>query len=148
MTTSSVRVLCLLAALIAPVSASAHHSYAMFDQAKTLTVRGAVHAVEWSNPHVWVWIVVTDDTGAGKTFGFETNAPSELARFFGWSKASLSVGELVTVEYAPLRSGRTGGALRTLTRADGSVLRTPRSDPSYQTGPRAPGAAPPEGGVR
>jgi hypothetical protein len=136
--------LCLILAPLSPVVVSAHHSYAMFDQSKALTVTGRVHALEWSNPHVWVWVVVTDNAGDAKTFGFETNAPSELTRFFGWSKTSLTVGEIVTVEYAPLRSGRTGGALRTLTRADGSVLRTPRSDPSYETGPRP--TAPPRAG--
>jgi hypothetical protein len=132
----------LIAGLALQASVSGHHSYAMFDQAKTLTVKGTVHALEWHNPHVWVWVVVAGGAGSATTFGFETNAPSELSRFFGWSKSSLAVGEAVTVEYAPLRSGRPGGALRTLTRANGSVLRTPRSDPSYETGPREAGARP------
>ena len=133
---------CLLAGRASPAFVSAHHSYAMFDQSKTLTVKGTVHALEWSNPHVWLWVVVGDGAGGSRTFGFESNAPSELARFFGWSRASFKVGEAVTVEYAPLKSGRSGGALRTLTRADGSVLRTPRSDPSYETGPGRSASSP------
>jgi hypothetical protein len=117
--------LCALAGLAAP--AFAHHSYAMFDQTRTLTLQGTVHAVEWANPHVWVWVKVDDGRGGGVTWGFETNAPSELYRFFGWTKQSLNAGDAVTVEYAPLRSGASGGALRRITLANGTELRTPRS---------------------
>lgn len=133
--------LLVVAVLAVPTAAAAHHSYAMFDQAKSLTVRGTVHALEWTNPHIWVWVVVKDASGGSATYGFESNAPSELSRFFGWSKRALTVGETVTVEYAPLKSGRNGGALRTITCADGRVLRTPRSNPEYTTG-RPPSTAP------
>jgi hypothetical protein len=118
-------------------AAWAHHSYAMFDQTQTVTLQGTVHALEWTNPHIWVWVNVKDAKGVVTTYGFESNAPSELARFFGWDKRSLTVGEAVTVDFAPLRSGRPGGALRTIKMADGRVLRTPRSNTEYRTGPPA-----------
>jgi hypothetical protein len=124
-----------------PGVALGHHSYAMYDQTRRVTVQGTVHALEWTNPHIWVWVVVKGESGASTTYGFESNAPSELSRFFGWNKRALAVGESVTVEYSPLKSGRSGGALRTITCADGRVLRTPRSDPEYVTGPR-PSTAP------
>ena len=111
------------------VPAVAHHSYAMFDQTKRLTLTGTVRAVEWANPHVWVWVDVDDGKGGVTPWGFETNAPSELVRFFGWTKNSLTVGDKVTVDYAPLRSGRNGGALRTLTLRRRRTLKTPRSNP-------------------
>jgi hypothetical protein len=136
-------ILLIALALAAPHAALAHHSYAMFDQTRSLTVQGTVHALEWTNPHIWVWVVVKDAIGVSTTYGFESNAPSELARFFGWDKRALAVGEAVTVEYSPLKSGRNGGALRMITCADGRVLRTPRSDPNYVTGPRA--TVPPAG---
>jgi hypothetical protein len=117
-------------------AAWAHHSYAMFDQTRSLTVQGTVRALEWTNPHIWVWVDVEDGKGGTAAYGFESNAPAELARFFGWNKRSLTVGEKVTIDYAPLKSGNTGGALRTLTFADGRVLRTPRSNPQYAVGPR------------
>ena len=115
--------------MAATAPAVAHHSYAMFDQTKRLTLKGTVRAVEWANPHVWVWVDVDDGKGGVTPWGFETNAPSELVRFFGWTKNSLTVGDKVTVDYAPLRSGRNGGALRTLTFADGRTLKTPRTNP-------------------
>lgn len=113
----------------------AHHSYAMLDQTKRATVQGTIHALEWTNPHVWVWVSVKDAAGAATIYGFETNAPSELSRFFGWHKKVLTVGDQVTVDYSPLKSGRSGGALRTITFADGRVLRTPRSNDNYFAGP-------------
>jgi len=115
--------------------ALAHHSYVMFDQTKRATVQGTVHALEWTNPHVWVWVSVKDVSGAATIYGFETNAPSELSRFFGWHKHVLAAGEPVTVDYSPLKSGRPGGALRTITFADGRTLRTPRSNDKYFSGP-------------
>jgi hypothetical protein len=121
--------------------AVAHHAYVMFDQTKRMTVQGTVHALEWTNPHVWVWVSVKDAAGAITIYGFETNAPSELTRFFGWNKRVLTVGEPVTVDFSPLKSRRPGGALRTITFADGRTLRTPRSNESYITGPAAVGSS-------
>ena len=121
-------------------TARAHHSYAMFDQTQTVTVQGTVHTLEWTNPHIWVWVNVKDAKGVVTTYGFESNAPSELTRFFGWDKRSLTAGQAVTVDFSPLKSGRPGGALRTITLADGRVLRTPRSNTEYRTGPPTAGA--------
>ena len=131
------RLLVAVTLLVPANEAWAHHSYAMFDQTRKVTVRGTIRTLEWVNPHIWVWVDVEDEKGGTATFGFESNAPAELTRFFGWTKRSLSAGDKVTIDYSPLRSGRNGGALRTLTFADGRVLLTPRSDPNYATGPSA-----------
>ena len=125
--------------LCGATSGSAHHSFAMFDQARRASVEGIVRTVEWTNPHVWIWIDV-DEGGAPVTYGFESSAPSELTRFFGWSRTSLEKGDRVTVQYAPLRSGKNGGALRTIMLADGRELRTPRSDPPPLAEPRGAAA--------
>jgi hypothetical protein len=129
-----------IALLAWPTAAVAHHSYAMFDQTRKVTVQGTIRSLEWANPHVWVWVDVADDKGGSAPYAFETNAPSELSRFFGWTRRSLAAGDRVTIDYSPLKSGRNGGALRTITVADGRVLRTPRSDPNYITGPRSAAA--------
>jgi hypothetical protein len=115
--------------------AFAHHSYAMFDQTRRATVQGTVHALEWTNPHVWVWVSVKDAADQTTIYGFESNAPSELSRFFGWNKHVLAAGQPVSVDYSPLKSGRPGGALRTITFLDGRTLRTPRSNDRYLAGP-------------
>jgi hypothetical protein len=116
-----------IAAVISAASvADAHHSYAMFDLNRVATVQGTVKVVEWTNPHVWLWISQTHSTGAG-TYAFETVSPGELARFYGWNRTSLGIGQKVTVEFAPLRSGKNGGAVRKITLANGQSLQTPLS---------------------
>jgi hypothetical protein len=132
---SSARALALVLSLAVGLaalsnSAGAHHSYAMFDNAGWLTIEGTARALEWTNPHVWVWVDVDDGKGGVDTYGFEAQAPSELQRFFGWTKVSVKSGDRVKVHFAPLRSGRHGGALRTIEFADGRQLLTPRSTPS------------------
>jgi hypothetical protein len=120
----------------------AHHSYAAFDLTRQAALHGTVKALEWTNPHVWIWIEGDDGSGQRAMFAFETVSPGELERFFGWSKASLSVGDAVTVQYAPLRSGSRGGALKQVALADGRVLETPAA----KIGPPAPAAGNPRGG--
>jgi hypothetical protein len=97
----------------------AHHSYAAVEMTKRATVQGTVMALEWTNPHVWVWIVVADGRGATVPYAFEATSPSELTRFFGWNKRVMTPGQPITVEYAPFRNGDHGGALQAITFADG-----------------------------
>jgi hypothetical protein len=111
--------------LIVAGAASAHHSYAMFDLSKRATVRGAVHAFEWTNPHVWLWVASEDTASKSKIYAFESVSPGELTRFFGWHKRVLEIGARVEVVYAPLHSGRDGGALVKIRLSNGQELQTP-----------------------
>lgn len=105
-------------------SAYAHHSYAMFDTTRTLTVTGTVRTLEWSSPHVWLWIEVSDGKGGSDPYGFETVSPAQIQRDYGWDKNVVKVGDKVTVEFAPLRSGKNGGELEKVTLESGRVLAT------------------------
>ena len=110
----------------------------MFDRTRRATLQGTVKALEWTNPRVWLWVDSIDAKGGTVTYGFETNAPAELSRFFGWNKNIVKPGDRITVEYAPLRSGNNGGALIRLTFADGRELMTPKSNvpaPDEAAGP-------------
>ena len=122
------RLLVVTALLTVANPAWAHHSYAMFDQTRRVALQGTVKALEWTNPHVWLWVDNSDGNAGTITYAFETNAPAELARFFGWNKSILKPGERITVEYAPLRSGNNGGALIKIIFADGRELLTPRTN--------------------
>src|SRR5262245_3962894 len=114
-----------LACLLAASSAAwAHHSYAMFDLTRETTLSGTVKAVEWTNPHVWLFVASEGAAQEAATYAFETVSPGELVRFYGWNKGTLSVGDKITVRFAPLRSGQRGGAVRSITLPDGRVLRT------------------------
>jgi hypothetical protein len=111
----------VLAGIAAP--AWAHHSYAMFDGTKTQTVSGTVARLEWTNPHVFVWVYVPNPDAANgyDLYAFENGSTNVLMRR-GWSKAALTAGEKLKIEYWPLRDGRKGGHLKNATRADGSTL--------------------------
>jgi hypothetical protein len=109
------------AAYFAPAVASAHHSFAMFDVAKQVTVQGVVKQFTWANPHVWLDVVVTDEKGQAQTWGLESLAVGLLYRD-GWTADSLKPGDKVTVLLHPMRDGTAGGQLMKVTLADGRVL--------------------------
>jgi len=105
-------------------SAQAHHSFAMFDVTRVETVQGTVKTLEWASPHVWLWVLVADGKGGVQTFGFETVSPGQLERDYGWNRRIVNPGDKVVIEYAPLKSGNTGGELEKVTLADGRILAT------------------------
>jgi hypothetical protein len=102
--------------------ALAHHSYAMFDGSKTLTVTGTVAKLEWMNPHVYVWVHVPNPKTAGgyDLYAFENGSTNTLARM-GWTQKTLMPGEKISVQYWPLKDGRTGGHFLKATHEDGHV---------------------------
>src|ERR1700676_3223293 len=81
-----------IAALLA-VPASAHHSFAMFDQSKVIYVSGTVKELEFVNPHAWLSIVV-NDKGNAATWSFEGGSVPQLVRL-RWSRDSLQGGDEV-----------------------------------------------------
>lgn len=113
-----------LAALIILAGASpvmAHHSFAMFDQSKPVTLSGSVTAFEWTNPHAYIEMDVTRDKGGVQHWSIELGSPSILMQA-GWKFKDLKKGDKVTARISPLRSGQPGGLLIQVTLADGRVL--------------------------
>jgi hypothetical protein len=133
-------------------SALAHHSFAMFDNSKNQSISGTVRALEWSNPHIWLWVDVVGADGKVVSYGFEGAAPGEMGRQSGWSKRIVAKGDKVTVQYRPLKDGRPGGSLGKVTRADGTAVGRVSADrgggppggggPGAPGGPAGPGAPP------
>jgi hypothetical protein len=111
-----------LAGLLAAMPLAAHHTYALFDLTKPTTVSATVAKMEWRNPHVFVWAYVPDKAQSSgyKLYAFESGSLVVMSRQ-GWDKDAVKVGEKLTVEYLPLRSGEPGGALLKVTHADGKV---------------------------
>jgi hypothetical protein len=101
--------------------AAAHHSFAMFDRAREIEVKGTVYEFQYSSPHVWLWIMSKDPGGAITKWGFEGEAPSVLIRK-GVKPNTIKPGDLVTVRTNPMKDGRTAGFLLSVTKADGTVL--------------------------
>jgi hypothetical protein len=107
-----------LALVAAP--ALAHHSFAMFDQAKLMTLEGVVHEFQWTNPHSFIELDVTSG-GRTQRWSIELNSPNNLTRQ-GWRRNSLKVGDRIRVRIAPLRNGHPGGLFLDLRRVDGTTL--------------------------
>jgi hypothetical protein len=120
------RALVASAALVtSAIVANAHHSYAMFDTTQVVRIKGVLKTLEWTNPHVWLFLDVEDkDAKTTSEFGFESLSPAQLMRDYAWEKRLLKTGDTLTVEYAPLRSGNKGGALIKITLGNGRVLET------------------------
>ena len=129
--TNAMRCLGVLLLLQVP-SAFAHHSYAPIDNTRILEVRATVAQLEWTNPHVFLWAYVADETQESgyQLWGFETGSVTMMSKA-GWLRdETVKVGEEVTIEYLPLRSGEAGGSLGSITHADGTV--TPGDIPALR----------------
>jgi len=93
---------------IAGVSLSAHHSFAVFNMTAEKTITGVVSKFEWTNPHTFIFVDVTNDKGATETWAIEGMSPNYLGRR-GWSKNSVKPGDKITVSVRPLKEGKPGG---------------------------------------
>jgi hypothetical protein len=101
-------VLVIAAAAMTPATLSAHHSFAAFDMSEVKTITGVVSRFEWTNPHTFIWVDVTNDKGVVESWAIEGMSPNYLGRR-GWSKNSVKPGEKITVTVRPLKEGKTGG---------------------------------------
>jgi hypothetical protein len=109
-------ILALAAAASWPVYA--HHSFAVYDRTKTLTLKGTVKTFQWTNPHCVIWVQVQPDGGGEpQEWSFETTSPGVLTRS-GWTRNSVKPGDRVSVEFSPLRDGSHGGGLNSVTLLD------------------------------
>src|SRR5688572_24577890 len=86
------------ALLLFPVALMAHHAFAAeFDRSKPVKVQGAVVKMEWTNPHIWIYLDVKDEKGSVIRWQCEGGSPNTLTRQ-GWSRDSLKQGDHVVIE--------------------------------------------------
>jgi hypothetical protein len=111
-----------IAALVFSGNTLAHHSHAHYESESNTVLEGTIKDVEWRSPHSWVTITVANEkTGVLEDWLLEARSPGALARR-GWAEDSLKQGDQVAITIRPLRSGGTGGLLRDVELADGTVL--------------------------
>ncbi len=111
--------LVVLTAGVAPVFG--HHSFSMFDQTAPITLNGVVSSVEWTNPHVYIELDLTEPMKGATHWSIELGSPSILQRG-GWKFNSVKKGDKVTAVVSPLRNGEPGSLLTRITLPDGRVL--------------------------
>jgi hypothetical protein len=95
-------------------SALAHHSNAMFDNTRDVEVAGTVREFQWTNPHVFIELMVEGPNGSYR-FIIEGPTPGVL-RGHDWKFNSLKAGDKVVAHVRPLREGRIGGYLVSLSK--------------------------------
>jgi hypothetical protein len=100
--------------------AAAHHSFAMFDQNKVVTLTGTVTEFEWVNPHSWLHFTV-DANGQKQEWSLELASIGQQTRV-GWTATTVKPGDRITVEFNPLRDGSRGGTLLAAVLPDGRKL--------------------------
>lgn len=105
----------------------AHHSFAMFDDKKTVTLQGTVKELQWTNPHCYLQVLVASKSTSAE-WSIEMHSPLAMYRF-GWKPGSFKPGDKVTVVINPLRDGTNGGRLITAVDVRGRSLGTLRTQP-------------------
>ena len=101
----------LLGLAVATGPAAAHHSFALFDMNKTVSLEGRVKAFEWTNPHTWITLEVPNEQKTVDEWLIELPFAGALARE-GWNKNYIKGGERLILRINPLKDGRKGGSLQ------------------------------------
>ncbi len=129
-------ILAAAAGLMGASAALAHHSFAMFDQSRQVTLKGAVKEFQWTNPHAWIEVEILNAQGAPEVWGVELNSPNNLIRQ-GWKRNVMKPGDKVTVIINPLKDGSKGGLFNAVYLPNGSMLGDPKP-PSAPINVQAP----------
>ena len=108
-------------ATLSAVPVAAHHSFAMFDNTRSITIHGKVTTYQWTNPHGYLDIDAEQPGGGTKHYTLEMTSINMLSRG-GWTSRTVKAGDEVTAIVAPLRDGRAGGLLLELVLPSGKHM--------------------------
>ncbi len=103
--------------MLASGSVVAHHSFsAEFDADHPINLKGVVTKIEWMNPHAYFYLDVTEPDGKVVNWGLEMGSPNGLMRA-GWTRNTLKIGDVVTVDGSRAKDGTHTGNVRAVTLA-------------------------------
>jgi len=111
----------VLAVLALTAPALAHHSFAMYDHSRTLTLKGEVTKFQWTNPHGYLEIDVRQKDGTTKHYSLEMTSINMMTRL-GWRSNMIKAGDTVVCTVSPLLNGEPAGLLLDVTLPDGRKL--------------------------
>jgi Family of unknown function (DUF6152) len=118
---SRIQMALIAAGILASLPITAHHSFAIFDRDKQVTLSGTVKEFQWTNPHVFVQLIVKNSQGVDEEWSIEGASPNMLFRS-GWTNQSFKPGDKVTVVVNPLRDGTHGANFVFAKLPDGKTL--------------------------
>lgn len=111
-----------VAAFLSAAPVAAHHSFsAEFDAERPVVVEGAVSKVEWTNPHIWVYVDVDADGGEVLHYQCEGTSPNALTRR-GWHRDTLKVGDRVVIDGYEAKNDRFSCNMASIRLSDGTRL--------------------------
>jgi hypothetical protein len=112
----------IAATLLLAAPAWAHHSGAMYDPAKVVSLTGSVMEFSWKNPHAEISILGAEAGGRAEQWSLECSTPNILARK-GWANDSLKPGDKISVTMRPMKDGSKAGQILTVVTAKGVTLK-------------------------
>jgi hypothetical protein len=101
--------------------ALAHHSSAMFDKTLVREVSATVREFQWTNPHVWIQILIENEAGEEVEWSIEGGGPNSLFRK-GWRPTSFKPGDTIEIKFNPMLDGSNAGFFVGAKLADGKTL--------------------------
>ena len=111
----------IIVAGLLPFPATAHHSFAMFDQTQRVTVNATVTRFDWLNPHTWLYISTTTESGDEVAWALE-GAGTGWMSSAGWNADTVKPGDRLVIDFHPMRDGTNSGQLLTITFPDGAEM--------------------------
>ena len=121
--------------VVAAMPLMAHHSFAAeFDSKKQVTLTGYLTKVEWTNPHVWFYMDVKDESGKTTNWGFEMGPP-HLLQGQGWTRNLMKLGDQFTVNGAVAKNGANRVNARSVLTKEGKKLGAASSEGQVQVQP-------------
>lgn len=127
-------VVVVLVAAAGPLAA--HHSGNMFDSQKEVVLDGTIKEFQWTNPHIWIQVLVPDAKGTPVEWSVEGGSPNLVGRQ-GWKRNSFKPGDKVVMKIRPMRNGDPGGSFVSATFPDGRTLGGAQGAPPPATEPAA-----------
>ena len=122
MKSTLIRMLAAASIIASAAPVMAHHSFAAeFDAEKPVKLTGTGTKIEWTNPHAYFYVDVTDEHGKVTNWGLEMGSPNGLMRQ-GWSRNSMKVGDTVSIEGSQAKDGAKLANARSVTLANGQRL--------------------------
>ena len=110
----------------------AHHSFAAeFDGTKAIKLAGTMTKLEWTNPHIWLYLDVKDEAGNVVKWQCEGGPPNTLTRN-GWTKEALKAGDQVTIEGWLAKDGSKTCNARSVKLPDGKSVFAGSSNGDYR----------------